>query len=109
MLANINGYIVPVVTTGGGQDDDGNNIPVIDTDIDPVSCYFNTNKYNHQGTYDGGKFTVASFYIFIDGGADVTYKKLKLFDKSGRQIDNITYEIQNVQYLDVTGCTKLTI
>jgi hypothetical protein len=98
-----------VSTTGGGQDDDGNPIPVADTDSDPVSCYFNTNKYEHNGTYDGGKFTVASFYIFIDGGAEVTYKKLKLFDKSGRQIGSSTFEIQNVQYLDVTGCTKITI
>lgn len=106
MLANINGYIVPVSTTGGGQDDNGNPIPVTDTDLDPISCYFNTNKYDHLGTYVGGKFTTASFYIFIDGGADVTYKKLKLFDKNGKINE---YEIQNVQYLDVTGCTKITV
>lgn len=109
MLANINGYIIPVTTTGGGVDDYGRNIPVTDTDLDPVDCYYNTNKYDHQGTYSAGKFTVSSFYIFVDGGAEISYHKVKLFGKSGKQIGNSAFEIQDVQYLDVTGCTKITI
>ena len=33
MLVNTNGYIIPVLVTGGGQDDDGN--PVEGADVCP--------------------------------------------------------------------------
>jgi len=107
MLANVNGYIKPITVTGGGQDADGNNLPVTGTVLNSVDCYFNTNRYNHAGTYDGGKFTIASFYIFIDGAAKVDYGRLQLYDLNSKSYGE--FEIQDVQYLSVVGCTKITI
>jgi len=110
MLAETNGTIqIASTTSQGGTDDDGAAIVTGQWSYGKkIPCHYVANKYEHTGSYDGGKFTVAKFIILIDIDTTFNAQYVVLNDLNGNRILS-EFRVQNIQHLTVVGNTKIQV
>ncbi len=110
MLAETNGTIqIASGSAAGGTDDDGNPIQTGNwTYGNKIPCHYTANKYEHTGSNDGGKFTMAKFIILIDIDTTFNAQYVVLNDLNGNRILS-EFRVQNIQHLTVVGNTKIQV
>lgn len=105
MLVPANGTIVPKIVSGGGINDDGIPVPVVESWGDPISCRIQTNSYSEKGKYEDGKFTMSSYTIYTDIQS-FTADRIKVYING---IDRGEFNVQYLEVLALTGQMKITV
>lgn len=100
-----NGTIEVRTASGGGFDDDGNPIPVSET-FTSIPCRINTVSKSDTGRYEDGKFTQASYLIFIDGNKEIAAERVRLH-RHGVFLGE--YKVQSNEYLHLVGRNKIIV
>lgn len=105
MLVPANGVIVPKIVSGGGIDDDGIPVPVVESWGEPIECRIQTNSYSEKGKYEDGKFTMSSYTIYTDI-QPFTAERIRV---SINGTERGEFNIQYLETLSITGQMKITV
>lgn len=98
-----NGYIQPIIESGGGIDGSGNPVSVSRELGDKIRCQIVPNSRSNKGVYKDGTFVMASYSIFIQAKSFDAKRVLISVDKTEKEMD-----IQDCRYLHMTGYIELT-
>lgn len=101
-----NGDLYCKIISGGGRDENGNNLPEDVSWGEPIPCLWTTNTHNNNGTYQDGKFTVAAYTVLIEL-QDFTATCIKLISDRGTNLGE--FQIQDIQFLDSVGRVKIMV
>ena len=101
-----NGTIKMKTSTGGGMNENGDPIPVIEVWGEDVPCRFSTNRHNTNGKYVDGQFIIQSYSIII--ALDLAFKCsfLELFSMG---VSLGKFDIQDLQFLTIVGRIKIVV
>ena len=102
-----NGKIQYSIKTGGGTSSGGDSVPVSFGWSLPIDCSFQTNTRDNKGIYVGGKFTVASYMILIEGCEEFNSSRVRLINSRGSIIGE--YDVQDMQFLDTVDRIKIQV
>ena len=103
----VNGYIEEKSTTGGGTDLNGRPVKVTDVWGTPIEAHIILNSQNNRGTYQDGKFTVATYIIIIETVEGFAPKRVRLTNFHGGGIGG--FEVQSIEYLDAVQQIKIIV
>jgi hypothetical protein len=93
MLIYPNGILYCKITSGGGYDEDGNPVAVVESWGEAVTCHIDTASHSNDGYYDNGNFTKAQYVVFIEN-QPFDAKRIKLTLDGG---DLGEFLVQDVQ------------
>ncbi|MFA5849944.1 MAG: hypothetical protein WC833_08675 [Bacteroidales bacterium] len=104
----VNGKLRYSVQSGGGQDVNNDPIPVVDSWSDPVDCAIKANANVNKGTYQDGKFTVASYEVLMEMRS-FDSSRIELTDDRGRMLGVFQVLPQNIKFLDAVQRVKIIV
>ena len=107
------GYISFITKTGGGQDADGNPVTPVNTLSDYIECNLKTVKKEYRLITDA-QYSQAKYICYIVASLvsslsiDLeTIKEVQIHDNNNNDLG--TFQIQNVEYLNLTKRVKLVV
>lgn len=104
---NTNGYLKYSILTGGGINKKGEPVKSEESWSDPIPCQIVTNTHNHNGKYEDGKFTVASYTVLLKKGAcELTITKVSL---SRHGVELGVFQVQNIEEFPKVGRIKIIV
>jgi hypothetical protein len=101
-----NGTISYKSNSGGGLDDDGNPIAIIDEWTIPQPCHVDTINHNESGRYIGGQFVNSSYNVYIPLVQPFDYKRVKL-TQDGKDLGE--FVIQDVSVKHINGKIQIVV
>lgn len=101
-----NGTLQYVKLSGGGIDNEGDPVSIVQEWSDPIDCLIITLKHDKKGSYTDGKFIASAYEIHVDT-LPVEMTKVRL--TNSRNMDLGTFQVQDLQFLDVVGRLKVIV
>ena len=103
-MTSTNGHIQLLSISGGGFDEDGNPIKSTEVPTELIQCRIQVNTDSKKGKYEDGRFTQCSYVIFVQR-KELNPDRL-IVHINGTQRE---FTVQSIQYLNMTGHTRITV